>query len=187
MKRFVGLLCAAWALGGVAETLVSPADFVSNNQAAKIVAGPGCLQVRDAPFYLFTAKRFPVKAVCRYVVRAKFRNPANPKASSAAFGVQMFDGEGKNLSGTTSAEIPETFTTLVRPVRKGDRTLRVADALYWKSGIVTSGAQADGGDFPNRNVVAGVKAVKRLAADDWEVELQGGARADVPAGTGVRL
>ena len=181
----LSLLPAASAVS--AEALDRASDFVGNSERTKVVAGDGCLQVKDSPFYVFTVKRFPVKPGVRYVVRAKFRDPSGPKPMDCSFGVQMFDAGGRVLCGSNSSEIPETFTTLVAPLSKGDRTVRVKDALYWKTGGVAVGAQADGSDFPNNSIAAGVKSVKRCAADDWEIELAAPSRQAAAAGTGVRL
>ena len=181
----VGLVGGAEVAAGA--TLDRAEDWSANSEKTKIVRAGDRLLVKDAPFYVFSAKKFDVKPGMRYRVQAKFRNPASKKGTGASFGVQMFDAEGKNLCGSNSSEIRETFTTLVKPIAKGDRTIHVKDALYWSSGMVAFGAKADGSDFPNRNILSGVKAVKRLAADDWEVELVGASRTEVPAGTGVRL
>ena len=140
----------------------------------------GVFAVRDAPFYVFGERCFAVRPGATYVVRGRFSAPVS-------FGIQMFDADGKALNGSTSAEIADTFTELAAPVARGDRVIRVRDALYWRQGLVAWGAAADGSDFPNRNVLGHVGAVTNSPGGDWEVTLLAGARADVPAGTGLRL
>ena len=81
MKRLedvFALLALVAAASAGAEVLDKPSDFTGNSERTKVVAGDGCLQVKDSPFYVFTAKRFPVKPGVRYVVRAKFRDPSGP-------------------------------------------------------------------------------------------------------------
>ena len=53
----LSLLPAASAVS--AEALDRASDFVGNSERTKVVAGDGCLQVKDSPFYVFTVKRFP--------------------------------------------------------------------------------------------------------------------------------
>ena len=46
----LSLLPAASAVS--AEALDRASDFVGNSERTKVVAGDGCLQVKDSPFYV---------------------------------------------------------------------------------------------------------------------------------------
>lgn len=174
--RALFALLAAGSLAAEVETA-----WISNVPGVEVTATEdGSFAVRDAPFYVFGKRHHNVEPGKTYVVRGRFSGPVS-------FGIQIFDADGKALNGSNSAEIANTFTEFAAPVKKGDRSIRVRDALYWRNGIVVWGAAADGSDFPNRHVLGHVGAVTNAPDGTWVVTLPAGARADVPAGTGVRL
>ena len=147
----------------------------------------GALVAKDVPFYVFGRAEVPVRPGFRYRLTGSFRAPESQRSLPVSFGVQLLDAERRALNGSTSLEITDTFTVLTAPAQKGARTIRVADALYWRRGLVAFGASADGSDFPNRSAGLGCEKSIRLPSGDWEVTLTGQLRASWLAGTGVRL
>lgn len=160
------------------------AKWISNSGGVAFeAAGDGLLHfaVPNEPFYVFGKQRHEVRPGKTYVVKGRF-------SAQAAFGVQMFDADGKVINGSTSQEVTDTFTTLSAPVAKGDRSIRIRDGLYWRKGGVAWGAERDGSDFPNRNILGSLAApATNTAAGDWIAPLANAARANLPAGAGVRL
>lgn len=167
----------------------SPSDWIGHAARTSTVlrAENGVLSVRDARFYVFGRDLVPVRPGRHYRLRGAFRDAAARAPAHVSFGLQLFDAAKRPLNGTTSLEIADTFTELTADAKKGDRAIRVKDALYWFNGRVAFGARADGSDFPNRTAGPGVAKAVRTPSGDWEVSLTGVLHADASAGTGVRL
>ncbi len=166
----------------------SPSDWqVSSGAPAPLTAKGRVLSVRDEPFYVFGRELVPVRPGFVYKLRGAFRNPGAKGGVDVAFALQYFDAEKRALNGSCSLEITDTFTRLTAPAKKGDKSIRVADGLYWKRALVAFGASADGSDFPNRSTSVSCVDSKLSGSGDWIVTLSGPLRADWPEGTGVRL
>ena len=130
----------------------------------------------------------PIKLdpTAKYTLTVTLRKDGKEKAFAYHCGFYCFDKTGRMITCDNISSSKQSFTSLVKDVKVGDKTVTVKDGSKWKkSGFVAFNAKQDYSDLPNRTTVGNITKVEKQG-DAWVITLDKPVKKAYAAGTNVR-
>ena len=173
-----GALCAA----EVEFKLDKAADW-QKNTAVKW-GGKDTMEV-TGPAALLSAKKFDIDPGKTYKLEADIKMLSGESAPFYV-GFKLFDKNDKEIPAHSVSARAGSETTVVKPVKAGDKVMIVKANPLWKSGFyaVALNAKKDLSDLPNYDLLIPARVAAK--GQEIEVQLKAPAPKAIPAGTVVR-
>ena len=190
MKKFFAAVVSVAALSGslfadgVEFKLEKPSDWQKNGAVKWIGKEKDVMEV-TGPAGLHSVKMFDVVPGKVYKLEAEVKMLSG-EAAPTYFGFKLFDKQGKEIAAHMVNARPGSETTVVKPVKAGDKVMVIKANPLWTPGVyaVALNAKKDLSDLPNYDLLTPSK----ITAKGQEIELQfkNPVAKDIPAGTVVR-
>jgi hypothetical protein len=188
MKKILNLCCIIGVSGAVVADQILFKDSVDSWQVGnvKIVADKTCSVAGSV--VLESKDLINIKPDMKYRLSGEFKS-LSKKKGKFFFGVVPYDKKKKQISMIEVNPVYKSGTVLVDACKKGDKILKVKNALNWKVsnyGAVAFKADKALKDLPNRNLSSrGIVKLEKMD-DYWIVVLKKPCGKDFPAGTEIR-
>ena len=176
-QNFVVALCICSLAAAGSPDLNQPEAW---ERSYGVTAKDGALSVPGT--VKFTQKEFfDVDPAKSYTLTVSVRS-GNGKSSAFMPTIEQYDAQGRQIYVAHTKVVPDTFTTLSAPVKKGDTHMLVANGAGWKSGslkVIAFQAKEDQSDLPNYRLLWNTVTGAAKEGDSWRITLAKPLLADL--------
>jgi uncharacterized protein YqfB (UPF0267 family) len=152
----------------------------SSNQTVK----ENVLTAKTANIIEFGKFQFDPKA--KYTLSFDIKNGADTKPATFYAGYYCHDKNGRRIYHENVTFHQNTFTTLTKDVKVGDKTITVKDASKWHRGCsIAFNAKEDLSDLPNYTTFGTITKIEKKD-NEWVLTFNKAMNKAYPAGTAVR-
>ncbi|MBQ7696635.1 MAG: hypothetical protein IJT50_16110 [Lentisphaeria bacterium] len=181
------VLLGASLWGAEALDAKKAADFTGDVKDIKDVGGGVVRISTKKPAFRIRTKKIAIDPSQKYKLSVEYRKVPGSKSEGRFYcGPTNFDAQGREISCDSLFPVAGSETTLVTPVKVGDRIVRIKNGSKWqvKYGRIAFNVKNDLSDLPNFDLLR-FSAIKPIGFV-WEVTLSAPAPKAYPEGTAVR-
>ena len=130
--------------------------------------------------------KFQFDPKAKYTLSFEIKNGSTTKPASYYAGYFCHDKKGRRIYHGNVTYNPNTFTTLTKDIKVGDKTVSIKDGSNWKKGCqIAFNAKADDSDLPNYTNFGEITNIEKKDGE-WVLTFRKPLKTAYPAGTAVR-
>lgn len=189
--RFLVIAFIAFASANLFGNTLSVKEVTDWTGVTHIVkaTAPGAFTISGNGTVISKSK-LPVLPEKVYEFRGEFANPTGKTGRNIYFGLVCYDKDGKIIMPQQVMTVPGTDTVLAEECMFTDQKIKIKNGANWKTSAnhcVAFNSKADRSDLPNKNITRpGIREIKKISDDVWEVTLNKEIGFEYPAQTPVR-